>query len=46
MTELPYGFGVKKPVALWNKPLNVNFKDLFKALGKIGVHSVTGNWDD
>ena len=38
--ELP----VKKPVSLWNKPLQANFKDLFKSLGKAAISSTVGNW--
>ncbi|MGB0560612.1 MAG: pentapeptide repeat-containing protein, partial [Spirulinaceae cyanobacterium] len=38
------GLAVKKPIAVWNKPLKANFKDLFKALGKAGVDAATGQW--
>ena len=38
------GLHVSKPIAVWNKPLNANFKDLFKALGKGGVDAATGQW--
>ncbi|MBE7141793.1 pentapeptide repeat-containing protein [Bacillus paranthracis] len=39
------GLKVKKTIASWNKPLKVDFKDLFKSLAKIGVHATTGAWD-
>ena len=32
-----FGISMKKPVAVWNKPLKVNFKDLFKALSKAAI---------
>ncbi|MEM7773839.1 MAG: hypothetical protein AAF327_25460, partial [Cyanobacteria bacterium P01_A01_bin.37] len=38
------GLHVSKPIAVWNKPLRANFKDLFKALGKGGVDVVIGQW--
>lgn len=39
------GLKVKKTIAAWNRPLQVNFKDLFKSLAKIGVHATTGGWE-
>ena len=38
------GLTVKKPISLWNKPLNANFKDLFKSLGKAAINTATGQW--
>ncbi|MEA5465791.1 hypothetical protein [Leptothoe sp. PORK10 BA2] len=38
------GLSVKKPIAVWNKPLKTNFKEFFKALGKAGVDGATGQW--
>lgn len=38
--ELP----VTKPVSLWNKPLSISFKDLFKSISKAAISSTTGNW--
>lgn len=38
------GLSLKKPIAVWNKPLKANFKDFFKALGKAGVDAATGQW--
>ncbi|NEQ47271.1 MAG: pentapeptide repeat-containing protein [Leptolyngbya sp. SIOISBB] len=38
------GLIAKKPISVWNKPLKANFKDLFKALGKAGVDTATGQW--
>ena len=43
MTHGP-GFYAKKPISVWNKPLKANFKDFFKALGKAGVDTATGQW--
>jgi uncharacterized protein YjbI with pentapeptide repeats len=42
--NLESGLSVKKPVSAWNKPLKVNFKDLFKALGSAGSDVATQNW--
>ena len=39
------GLDLKKPISVWNKPLKVNFKDLFKAVGKLGVDAATGKWE-
>ncbi|MEM9542919.1 MAG: pentapeptide repeat-containing protein, partial [Cyanobacteria bacterium P01_E01_bin.42] len=33
-----------KPVKFWNKPLKVDFKDLFKALSKAAIDTTTGQW--
>ncbi len=41
----PHSFLATKPVSVWNKPLKVNFKDLFKALGKAAIDGGTGNRD-
>ena len=38
------GLSVTKPVAIWNKPLKADFRELFKSLGKGAVDGVTGNW--
>lgn len=38
------GLSIKKPVSVWNKPLKVNFKALFKALGNAGVDAATQQW--
>ena len=37
-------FSVTKPVSVWNQPLKVNFKDLFKSLTKAIVQGVLINW--
>ena len=39
------GLDLKQPISVWNKPLKVNFKDLFKVVGKIGVDVATQKWD-
>jgi uncharacterized protein YjbI with pentapeptide repeats len=39
------GFSISKPVSLWNRPLQANFKDLFKALGKGVIDGASGKWD-
>ncbi|KJR42574.1 hypothetical protein MCHI_001520, partial [Candidatus Magnetoovum chiemensis] len=38
------GMNVTKPVSLWNKPLNANFKDLFKNLSSAAINGVKGDW--
>ncbi|MBW4686661.1 MAG: pentapeptide repeat-containing protein [Komarekiella atlantica HA4396-MV6] len=40
------GFLVSKPVALWNKPINADFKELFKSLGKGVINGVFGQWGE
>ncbi|MEH1785419.1 MAG: pentapeptide repeat-containing protein [Nostoc sp.] len=40
------GFSVSKPVALWNKPINADFKELFKSLGKGVINGVLGHWGE
>jgi hypothetical protein len=35
---------VTKPVAVWNQPLQVNFKDFFKSLTKAVVNGALLNW--
>jgi len=39
-----HGFSVTKPVSFWNKPLKVNFKDLFKSITKAAAYGVAGSW--
>ncbi|HLM59884.1 MAG TPA: hypothetical protein VK308_03670 [Pyrinomonadaceae bacterium] len=39
------GLPVKKPVSLWNREIEVNFKDLFKNLGKAIVSAKVGVFD-
>jgi uncharacterized protein YjbI with pentapeptide repeats len=41
-----HGFSIRKPVAIWNKGLKINFEDLFKALVKTVVDGVAGKWPD
>ncbi|MHC5756701.1 pentapeptide repeat-containing protein [Nostoc sp.] len=40
------GFSVSKPVALWNKPIKADFKELFKSLGKGVIDGVLGKWEE
>ncbi len=40
-----HGISVEKPVSVWLKEIKVDFKDLFKALGKAVVSSVFGKFD-
>ncbi len=40
------GFDISQPVSIWNKPLNINYGDLFKNLSKAVVSGVTGGWFD
>lgn len=37
---------IKKPENVFNRPLTFDFKDLFRALAKCAVHSVSGNWGE
>jgi hypothetical protein len=39
-------FLVTKPVSFWNKPINADFKELFKALGKAAADSAFRNWNN
>src|SRR4051794_29178555 len=43
---LALGFGVTKPISIWNKPLKTDFKALFKTLSKAALHAATGKWPD
>lgn len=36
----------RQPVAFWNKPLKVNFVDLFKGVGKLAVDASFLNWNN
>lgn len=36
--------GLKQPISIWNKPLQANFRELFKALTRGIAARVTGNW--
>ena len=38
------GLQVSQPIAVWNRPLKANFKDLFKALGKSVIDAAIGQW--
>ncbi|MEH2073940.1 MAG: pentapeptide repeat-containing protein [Nostoc sp.] len=40
------GFSISKPVALWNKPIKADFKELFKSLGKGVIDGVLGKWEE
>ncbi|MBN3927550.1 hypothetical protein, partial [Nostoc sp. NMS4] len=40
------GFSVSKPVALWNKPIKADFKELFKSLGKGVINGASGQWGE
>jgi hypothetical protein len=40
------GFSVSKPVKLWNKSINADFKELFKSLGKAGIDGLLGKWEE
>ena len=36
---------VAKPLPFWSKPLKADCRGIFKAVGKIAVHTVTNNWE-
>ena len=40
-----HGFSVKQPVSIWNKAIEVNFKDLFKSVAKTIVSAKIGKTD-
>ncbi|MEH2253514.1 pentapeptide repeat-containing protein [Nostoc sp.] len=40
------GFSISQPVALWNKPIKADFKELFKSLSKGVIDGVLGKWDE
>ena len=40
-----HGFSVKQPVSIWNKAIEVNFKDLFKSVAKTIVSAKLGKTD-
>ncbi len=37
---------VSKPSSVWQRPITLNFRELFKAGGKGVVHGLSGKWDD
>jgi uncharacterized protein YjbI with pentapeptide repeats len=39
------GIPVEQPVSIWLKPLKVDFKDLFKTLGKVVINAGVGKFD-
>lgn len=42
-----HGLPVEKPASIWNKPVIIDGKVLFEALGKAGIVGLTtGRWDD
>jgi uncharacterized protein YjbI with pentapeptide repeats len=42
------GLSIKKPVAQWNKlkPIQADFKELFKSMGKATVDGALGKWEE
>ncbi|MDJ0737453.1 MAG: pentapeptide repeat-containing protein [Nostocaceae cyanobacterium] len=39
------GLTVTKPVSMWNKSIQADFKELFKSLGKAAIDTALGKWD-
>ena len=39
-------FFAKKPISVWNRPLQLDSKGLFGALAKGAVHGFTGQWTE
>ncbi|HWM93953.1 MAG TPA: hypothetical protein VN493_24560 [Thermoanaerobaculia bacterium] len=39
-------FSAKKPISVWNRPLQLDSKGLFGALAKGAVHGFTGQWTE
>lgn len=38
------GLKISQPIAVWNRSLDINFRDLFKALGKGFIDASIGQW--
>jgi len=38
------GLPLEKPISVWNKPLEANFKDLFLGLSKAAIGGASGSW--
>ncbi len=43
---LDFSFSAKKPISVWNRPLQLDSKGLFGALAKGTVHGFTGQWTE
>ena len=39
------GLSIDQPVSIWKRPVNVNPRDLFKALGKAALDGAFMKWD-
>jgi uncharacterized protein YjbI with pentapeptide repeats/Mrp family chromosome partitioning ATPase len=37
-------FAARRPVSVWNRPLNADFREMFKTLGSAIEHATMGNW--
>jgi hypothetical protein len=46
MSGLDPSFSVKKPISVWNQPLQADYKGLFGALAKTAFHGVTGQFTE
>jgi uncharacterized protein YjbI with pentapeptide repeats len=40
------GLSIEQPVSIWKRPIEVNYRELFKALGKAAVDSSFQNWNN
>ncbi len=40
------GLSIEQPVSIWKRPIDVNYRELFKALGKAAVDSSFQNWNN
>jgi Pentapeptide repeats (8 copies) len=45
-TALDPSFSARKPISAWNRPLQLDAKGLFGALGKAALHGFTGQWTE
>ena len=46
MSDKSTSLQITKPVSIWNKPLRIDFCQLFIAITKATAHGLTGNWID
>lgn len=44
MTDNPLGLQIEQPVAVWNKAIQLNVKDLFSSLSKMVLSGATGDF--
>ena len=45
MPEPTVGFSIARPISVWNKPLDADFRQMFRALSKVAVLGFSAQWD-